>query len=134
MQEKKTMLITLSTEKTVSEVAAALQAAVPAHHFGIMQVYNFKEILAKKEVEFSRECMVFEVCQPAQAKRLLDQNMSLSNILPCRISLYEQEGKTILELLTPTTLVALFKESQLAGVAEEIEETLVAIMKKAISA
>jgi uncharacterized protein (DUF302 family) len=127
------MLITLSTVKSIGDVADALQTAVPAHRFGIMQVYNFKEIMAKKGVEFDRECMVFEVCQPVQAKKLLDQNVSLSSILPCRISLYEEQGKTILELLKPTALVAMFKESELAGAAQEIEETLLAIMQEAAS-
>ncbi len=34
------MLVKLSTSKTVSETAAALQAAVQANHFGVMQVHN----------------------------------------------------------------------------------------------
>ena len=33
------MLVKLSTDKTVSEAAAALQAAVQANHFGVMQVH-----------------------------------------------------------------------------------------------
>ena len=33
------MLIKLSTDKTVNETAAALQAAVQANHFGVMQVH-----------------------------------------------------------------------------------------------
>ena len=37
------MLIQLSTDKTVSETAAALQAAVQANHFGVMQVHNLRE-------------------------------------------------------------------------------------------
>jgi uncharacterized protein (DUF302 family) len=58
------MLVKISTEKTVSETAAALQAAVPANHFGVMQVHNLKETMTKKGVDFARECLVFEVCQP----------------------------------------------------------------------
>ena len=53
------MLITLSTSKTVSQAAAALQAAVQANHFGVMQVHDLKESMAKKGVEFSRECLIF---------------------------------------------------------------------------
>lgn len=34
------MLIKLSTDKTVSETATALQAAVEANHFGVMQVHR----------------------------------------------------------------------------------------------
>jgi uncharacterized protein (DUF302 family) len=63
------MLIRLSTDKSVSEAAAALEAAVQANHFGVMQVHNLKETVAKKGVEFERECLIFEVCQPQQAKR-----------------------------------------------------------------
>jgi len=32
------MLVTLSTDKTVSETASALQAAVQANHFGVMLI------------------------------------------------------------------------------------------------
>ena len=35
------MLIKLSTGKTVKEVAAALEAAVQANHFGVMQIHGF---------------------------------------------------------------------------------------------
>jgi len=128
------MLIKLSTDKTVSEVAAALQIAVPANHFGIMQVHNLQETMTKKGVEFTRECQIFEVCQPQQAKKVLEQNMSISTALPCRISLYREDGKTILATLKPTTLLAMFNSPQLAGAAQEVEDTIVKIIQEAISA
>ena len=125
------MLITRPTEKTVSEAAAALQAAVEANHFGVMQVHNLKETMTKKGVEFARECLIFEVCQPQQAKKVLDQNMSISTALPCRISIYEEGGKTVLATLKPTTLLAMFNTPQLEGIAQEVEDTIVKIMKEA---
>jgi len=90
---KDPMLVKLSTDQTVGEAAAALQAAVQANHFGVMQVHNLKETMAKKGVEFVRECLIFEVCQPQQAKKVLDEDMSISTALPCRISIYEENGK-----------------------------------------
>ncbi len=89
------MLIKLTSDKCVSE-SAALHAAVQANHFGVMQVHNLKETMAKKGVEFERECLIFDVCQPQQAKKVLDQNMSVSTALPCRISIYDEGGKAIL--------------------------------------
>ena len=127
------MLIKSPTEKTVSEAAAALEAAVQANHFGVMQVHNLKETMAKKGVEFARECLIFEVCQPQQAKKVLDQNMSVSTALPCRISIYEEGGRTILATLKPTTLLALFNTPELKEVAQEVEDTIVKIMKEAAS-
>jgi uncharacterized protein (DUF302 family) len=127
------MLIKMLTEKTVSETAAALLVAVQANHFGVMQVHNLKETMAKKGVEFACECLIFEVCQPHQAKKVLDQDMSISTALPCRISIYEEGGKTILASLKPTTLLAMFNAPHLDRVAQEVEATIVKIMKEATS-
>jgi uncharacterized protein (DUF302 family) len=128
------MLFKLSTDKTVSEAAAALQAAVLVNHFGVMQVHNLQETMRKKGVEFAHECLIFEVCQPQQAKKVLEQNMSVCTALPCRISVYEEGGKTTLATLNPTTLLAMFNTPQLEGVAQEVENTIVKIMKEAASA
>src|SRR3990167_3003610 len=127
------MLIKLSTEKTVSDASAALQAAVEANHFGVMHVHNLKETMTKKGVTFAHECLIVEVCQPQQAKKVLDENMSISTALPCRISIYEEGCKTILATLKPTTLLAMFNAPQLDGVAQEVEDTIVKIMNEAAS-
>lgn len=125
------MLIKLPTKKSVSEAAAALQTAVEAHHFGVMQVHNLKETMNKKGVEFARECLIFEVCQPQQAKKVLEENMSVSTALPCRISIYEESGQTTLATLKPTTLLAMFDTPQLKAVAQEVEDTIATIMQEA---
>ena len=125
------MLFNLTTENTVTSTALALQAAVQSNHFGVMQVHNLKETMVKKGVEFAHECLIFEVCQPQQAKKVLDQNMSVSTALPCRISIYEEGGKTILATLKPTILLAMFHTPQLEGVAREVEDTLVKTMSEA---
>ena len=128
------MLFESSTDKTLSETAAALQAAVQANHFGVMHVHNLKETMTSKGVAFAQECLIFEVCQPQQAKKVLEENMSVSTALPCRISIYEERGKTILATLKPTTLLALFNTPQLEVIAHEVEAAIVKIMKEAAAA
>ena len=125
------MLIKISTNKTVTAAAAALQTAVAANHFGVMQVHNLQETMVKKGVEFAHPCLIFEVCQPQQAKRVLEENMSVSTALPCRISIYPENGKTVLATLKPTTMLAMFNTPQLQGVAQEVEETIMKIMQEA---
>jgi uncharacterized protein (DUF302 family) len=124
------MLVKFSTDKTISAASAALQAAVKANHFVVMQVHNFKEIMTKKGVEFARECMIFEVCQPQQTQKVLDQDLSVSTALPCRISIYEERGKTILAFLKPTALLAMFNVPRLEVVARDIENTIINILKE----
>lgn len=125
------MLIKITTNKTVAAAADSLQAAVQAHHFGVMQVHDLKATMNKKGVDFDRECQIFEVCQPEQAKKVLDENMGVSTALPCRISLYVEEGQTVLATLKATTLLAMFNTPQLEGVAQEVEDTINKIMQEA---
>ena len=127
------MLFKLSTAKTVPEAASALHAAVQANRFGVMHVHDLKETMAKKGVEFAHECLIFEVCQPQQAKAVLEENMSVSTALPCRISIYEEGGKTVLATLKPTTLLAMFNTPQLETVAAEVEKAIIRIMTDAVA-
>jgi len=109
-----------------------LQIAVQANHFGVMQVHDLKETLWRKGVDLDHKCLIFEICQPQQAKKVLDENMSISTALPCRISIYEEGGNTILATLKPTNLLAMFNNTlQLAEVAQEVEAALVKIMQEA---
>ncbi len=125
------MLIKMTTGKSLNAAAAALQAAVQKHRFGVLHVHNLKETMAKKGVEFDRECQIFEVCQPQQARKVLEHNMTVSTMLPCRISVFEENGKTVLATLKPTALVEWFNEPGLREVAREVEETLIKIMTEA---
>ncbi len=128
------MLITVSTKKTVNEAADALQTAVEANRFGVMQVHNLQETMTRKGRDFAHECLIFEVCQPLQAKRVLEENMGVSTALPCRISVYEEGGETIMATLKPTTLLAMFDTAHLGVVAQEVETTLEKIMNDAAAA
>ena len=49
----------------------------------------------------------------------------------CRISVYEEGGKTRLATIKPTALIGLYPNPELKGVAEEVETTLVLIMDEA---
>jgi len=68
------------------------------------------------------------------SKKVLEENMSVSTALPCRISIYQDGGKTILATLKPTALLAMFNTPQLERVAQEVEDTILKIMKEAASA
>lgn len=128
------MLIKTFTDKPVAETADALRAAVEANHYGVMQVHNLRETLERKGVEFRHACLIFEVCQPQQAKRVLEQDISVSTALPCRISIYEEGGKTVLAALKPSLLLAMFGLPHLESVAQEVEDSMTKIMKEAARA
>jgi len=125
------MLFEIESAKTIHEVCQDLEKAVVANKFGVMTVHNLKETMKKKGVEFDRECRIFEVCNPHQAKRVLEENMQISTALPCRISVFTEGGKVKLGTLKPTALIAHFNVPELQSVAREVEHTLIQIMREA---
>jgi len=125
------MLYNVTSEKTLDQVCAGLEEAVPAHGFGLIAIHDLRETMAKKNVVFDRECRVFEVCNPHQAKRVLEARMEVSSALPCRISIYEQDGKVVLSTMRPTAMMGLFEVPALDAVAAEVEASIMAIMQNA---
>ena len=125
------MLHIVESTKPLARLVADLEQAVTRHKFGVLGVHDLKAKMAEKGVPFARECRIFEVCNPHQAKKVLEANLQISTALPCRISVYEEGGKTKLATIRPTTLIGLYGTPELKGVAEEVEDTMVRIMAEA---
>ena len=125
------MLHVTESREPIDRVAADLEAAVVRHRFGVLGMHDLRAAMAQKGVAFARECRIFEVCNPHQAKRVLEANLEVSTALPCRISVYEEAGVTKLATIRPTAMIALYGTPGLKEVAEDVEQTLVQIMDEA---
>lgn len=125
------MLHIVDSTKPLERLAADLEKAVARHNFGVLGVHDLRATMARKGVEFARECRIYEVCNPVQAKKVLEANLEISTALPCRISVYEEGGRRRLATIKPTAMIALYPNPELKSVAEEVERTLTAIMAEA---
>lgn len=125
------LLIVVDSQKPLDRVVRDLEEAVVRHKFGVLGVHDLRAKLAEKGVPFDRECRVFEVCNPQQARKVLEANLEISTALPCRISVYQERGKTRLATIKPTALIGLYGTPELKKVAEEVELTITAIMAEA---
>jgi uncharacterized protein (DUF302 family) len=119
------------TKETVDVVGKRLEEAVKAHKFGVIAVIDLKSKMAEKGVAFDKACKVYEVCNPAQAKRVLDKEMSVATALPCRIAVYEDNNCVKVATMLPTQMLALFSVPNLAPVAEEVEREIKAMIDEA---
>ncbi len=125
------MVYRVQSKKSISEVARDLEAASQRHKFGVLMVHDLKAKMKEKGVEFDRDCLIFEVCNPQQAKKVLEKNAEISTALPCRISVYQEGGRVTLATIKPTVMLEMFKEAGLKDVAQEVEQTLFEIMQEA---
>ncbi len=114
----------VDSDKSVEQACTDLEQAVKDHQFGVLHVHDLQATLISKGIDFANACKVFEVCNPKKAKAVLSEDMSLNMALPCRISVWSENGKTRIGMISPQQMLALLSDSPtLAAIAEEVEQT-----------
>ncbi len=126
------MYYIVETEKSFDQASADLDSAVKRHGFGVLHVHDLGTTLRSKGIEFGEQCKVFEVCNPAQAAKVLSTDMRLNMALPCRISVFTDKGKTKIGLIKPVQMLsALSQEAALIEVAKEVETKTIQMVDEA---
>ena len=125
-------VITRTTSVPLETVCQRLPEISTAHRFGVLGVHNLREKMESKGVAFGRECRVFEVCNPAQAAKVLASDMQMNMALPCRISVYTEKGKTRIGMIKPTDMLAMLSQDPVLGqVAREVDEKTTLMINEA---
>jgi len=57
-------------------------------------------------------------------------DLTVSLLMPCRINVYTQNGKTVISTFRPTALAGIFNKPELDDFASEVEKTLIEIINK----
>jgi RNA polymerase-binding transcription factor DksA/uncharacterized protein (DUF302 family) len=114
------MYYIVGSGKTFDDAARDLEAAVRKHSF------------TKKGYPLGPQCKIFEICNPQQATRVLQRDMRLNMALPCRVSVFEDDGATKIGMILPAEMLrALSHDRELGEIAETVEATIKAIIDEA---
>jgi uncharacterized protein (DUF302 family) len=122
----------VETAKSFDQASADLEVAVKRHGFGVLHVHDLGATLRSKGIAFDKQCKVFEVCNPVQAAKVLSTDMRLNMALPCRISVFTENGKTRIGLIKPVQMLsALSQDAALAQIARDVEEKTIRMVDEA---
>lgn len=124
-------VITRDSGSSLEDVCSRLPDVAQRHRFGVLGLHDLKQKIQSKGLAFDRECRVFEVCNPQQAQEVLTQSIAVSTALPCRIAVYEENGRTVLATLKPTQLLGLFDAPGASQAAQAVETAMVEMMEEA---
>jgi len=125
------MFITVRSGKSIGDVRQKFEDAAAERKFGVQAIHNVTATLRSKGLEFDRKLYIYEVCNPAAAKKVLDKNIKIATALPCRVSVYVDGKDVVLETLKPTILLKVFDEPALEPTAKEVEAAIEDIMREA---
>ena len=125
------MYYVVDTDKTFEQASIDLESSVKSLGFGVLHVHDLGETLRSKGIDFEENCRVFEICNPIQAAKLLSSDMRLNMALPCRISIFTENGSTKIGLIKPAQMLAALSENPaLLEVANEVEEKTIQMVNR----
>lgn len=123
---------TVESAKTFAEAINALKDSLKEHKFGVLWEMDVPATLQSKGVEFTKKYQILEVCNPHQANKAISQNSLVGYFLPCKLVVYEEEGKTKIGLLKPTVIMDFVNDAKLKELAQEVETELINAVNEAI--
>ena len=115
------------SNKSVQEVVDNLKEVASKYKYGIQHIHDVKENLKAKGIDLGNECQIVDICNPIVAEQFLSEDMSLSIIMPCKISVYTQGGDTMIAM---NSLVQLVDDinPDMTEIAQKVQEQLLQIM------
>lgn len=104
---------TKETKLSVNAAVEKLTNDLKANAWGVLSVIDVKKIMLEKLKIQHDDYIILDVCNPTLAHKGLSINKQAGLILPCKIVVYADKGKTKVSLYKPT--VALSTASSLPG-------------------
>ena len=119
------MLYTVKSNVDIKTIKNEMVEKAKEVGFGVLKEYPFKDILQEKGHPIERDITVYELCNPAAANKVLSKHPEFSIYLPCRISLYEEDGQAIISTIGIDEMMQNFDlDDGLKNHMNEVFETL----------
>lgn len=119
--------VALSYEQAIERVTATLKD----QGFGILTEIDVKATLKKKiDKDFTRY-VILGACNPNFAFQGLSAEIDLGLLMPCNVTVYERptDGKTVVAVLDPETMVTLTGRPDVEPLARQVRERVVAALE-----
>lgn len=122
----------VASTRSVDQAQEAVTAAAQERKFGVLHHYDLKQTLKGKGFELEPEVRVLEICNPAYADRVLKTEVAMNMALPCRISVWQEDGATRIGMVRPKAMLEMLTQAPaLRQVADEVERLMVEMIDQA---
>lgn len=96
----KQMFVVKESKLNFDETIAAIEKSAVENQWGVQHQYDLQATLKGKGFDV-KPVKVMSLCKPSHAYQILSGNEErlVSALMPCRIAIYEKDGKTYISML-----------------------------------
>ena len=120
---------TVNTEKSFNEAVDAVEQETKSAGFRVLYIHDVAATL--KEKSFNIEPFkIIEVCNAKSAYAVLQADVKICLCLPCKINVYQKNGKTYISGMRPVILSQFFPKANLGNLPTEVDTIIRGIIDK----
>jgi len=108
----KMFTLKIESDLPILQIADKVEAACAAHNFALLQSYNYHQIVESKGFPIKRKTYIYDICQAKTASMMLTSNPEFSVFMPCTLSMYEENGKTIIATMNMEIMLKAVKNDK----------------------
>jgi uncharacterized protein (DUF302 family) len=127
-------MTTIGLRKTLAEpfdqALTTLTDALKSEGFGVLTRVDVNTVLKEKLGVDFRRYTILGACNPGIANRALSTNLAAGLMMPCNVTLHDDGGKTVVQVVDPTQTFAMQLGPDMTGIANEVREKLLRVVEK----
>lgn len=120
---------TVQTKKSFAEAVKSVAEATKKSGFRVLHIHDVTATLGEKGFTIE-PFKIIEICNAKSAYSVLQADIKIGLFLPCKINVYQKDGKTYISGLRPTVLAQFFPQANLGSLPAEIDTLIKEIIDK----
>lgn len=102
----------ITSSQSIKEISNKVPEACEKYKFSLLTSYNYHEIVESKGFPIKRKVFVYEICQAKTAAAMLTDFPHFSIFMPCKLAIYENDGKTVISTMNMEIMLNAVKANQ----------------------
>lgn len=117
----------VTTNLDFEKVVQQIQAETENRGFKVQHIHDVQGTLSARGYAVE-PIKIIEICNANFAYQALQRDLAISLMMPCKINVYRQDGKTVINALRPLMLASFFPEANLEQLAAEVDAIICSIV------
>jgi len=120
---------TVTTERSFDEAVAAVGKESQTAGFKVLYIHDVTATLKDKGFEIE-SFKIIEICNAKSAYTVLQADIKIGLFLPCKINVYQNNGKIYISGMRPVVLSQFFPQANLGSLPTEVDTIIRSIIDK----